>query len=134
MQLSLDLQYVVMDSLKVAVQQKDKGKIDKYVAQLKDVYNYIHNKDYDHEVDRKVMKRLIPIYGKNASKEYLLPLYQEVEKKWKVISMLILTTFTDNSIFSNDKNFNKFISKPTIKAIDNDPYDRLRTWQVFYIQ
>ncbi len=113
--------YVVMDSLKVAVHQKDKAKIDKYVAQLKDVYNYIHNKDYDHEVDRKVMKRLIPIYGKNASKEYLLPLYQEVEKKWKGNFDAYIDNLYDNSIFSNDKNFNKFISKPTIKAIDNDP-------------
>lgn len=113
--------YVVMDSLKVAVQQKDKTKIEKYIAQLKDVYNYIHNKDYDHEVDRKVMKRLIPIYGRNASKEFLLPLFQEVEKKWKGNFDAYIDNLYDNSIFSNDKNFNKFISKPTIKAIDNDP-------------
>lgn len=51
----------------------------------------------------------------------MLPLFQEVEKKWKGNFDAYIDNLYDNSIFSNDKNFNKFISKPTIKAIDNDP-------------
>ena len=112
---------LIMDSIKVAIQQKDKEKIAKYIDQLKQSYSYIHYKDYDHEVDRKVMKALIPLYGKSVDKEYLLPLYKEVEEKWNGNFDAYIDNLYDNSIFSNEKNFNKFISKPTVKAIDNDP-------------
>lgn len=30
---------------------------------MKSVYESVHNKDYDHEVDRKVAKALLPLYA-----------------------------------------------------------------------
>ena len=38
-----------------------------------------------------------------------------------IYDLTILTSGTDNSIFSNEANFNKFIKKPTVKAIEKDP-------------
>ncbi len=52
--------YIVMDSLKVAVKNKDKAGIKKNTDMMKSVYESVHNKDYDHEVDRKVAKALLP--------------------------------------------------------------------------
>ncbi len=113
--------YAVMDSLKSALQNKDKENTAKYISILKESYNSIHNKDYDHEVDRKVAKALIPLYGEMVSGENILPLYATVKNEYKGDFNAYIDNLYDNSIFSNDKNFNKFISKPTVKAIEKDP-------------
>ena len=44
----------VLDDLKEALKKKDKEAIKKHTEQLKKQYERIHNKNYDHEVDRKV--------------------------------------------------------------------------------
>ena len=36
-------------------------------AQLEEVFNDIHNKDYDHEVDRAVAKAILPALAQNCN-------------------------------------------------------------------
>ena len=66
---------------------------------LKENFKSIHNKDYDHEVDRKVAKALLPLYA--DYNKFVDDMY-------------------DKSIFANQANFDKFLKKPTVKAIDED--------------
>lgn len=112
--------YTILDSLKRAIIEKNKDKIKKYSDELTKVYKEIHNKDYDHEVDRKVAKALIPIYADLVKKENLLPLYEVIKTKYKGDYNAYVDDLYNTSIFANDNNFNKFIKKPTVKAIDND--------------
>ncbi|MBE6280717.1 MAG: S46 family peptidase [Bacteroides sp.] len=110
-----------LDSLRTALQQKDKAGIEKFTNRLKLAYAHVHNKDYDHEVDRKVAKALLPLYAQMVDAENLPSFYQTINDEFKGDYDAYVDNLYDNSIFSNDANFNKFIKKPTIKAIDKDP-------------
>ena len=110
--------YKVMDSLKVAIKAKDKEAIERWGDQLRQSYAQIHNKDYDHEVDRKVAKVLFALY-----KEMGLDLpafYETIEKDYKGDIDRYVDAMYDNSITANEQNLEKFLKKPTLKAIDKD--------------
>ena len=110
--------YKVMDSLKVAIKAKDKEAIERWGNQLRQSYAQIHNKDYDHEVDRKVAKALFALY-----KEMGLDLpafYETIEKDYKGDIDRYVDAMYDNSITANEQNLEKFLKKPTLKAIDKD--------------
>ena len=113
--------YIVMDSLKVAIKNKDKAGIKKYTDMMKNVYKSVHNKDYDHEVDRKVAKALLPLYAEMVEADALPSFYQTIRNDFKGNYDAYIDNLYDNSIFSNEKNFNKFISKPNVKALEKDP-------------
>ena len=110
-----------LDSLKVAIQNKDKAGIEKFTQRMKKAYEQIHNKDYDHEVDRKVAKVLLPLYAQMVDAKELPSFFETINLKFKGNYDAYVDHLYNNSIFSNEKNFNKFISKPSVKAIDNDP-------------
>ena len=112
--------YVMLDSLKLALQQKDKEKTARYTDMLKGVYTSIHNKDYDHEVDRKVAKVLLPLYAEMVEADKLPAFYATINGQFKGDYNAYIDHLYDNCIFSNEANFNKFIKKPTVKAIDKD--------------
>lgn len=112
---------VVLDSLKAALQAKNAEKTKKFTEQLEKAFARVHNKDYDHEVDRKVAKALIPLYAEMVKEEYQPTFYQTIAKNFKGNVDAYIDNLYDNSIFANEANFKKFISKPTVKAIDNDP-------------
>ncbi len=113
--------YIVLDSLAAALKQKDKAGIQKYTHMMKETYASIHNKDYDHEVDRKVAKALLPLYAEMVAADALPGFYHTIQKDFKGNYDAYVDNLYDNSIFSNEANFNKFINKPSIKAIEKDP-------------
>ena len=113
--------YLILDKLKDAIKNKDKEAINKNIETLKKVYAYIHNKDYDHEVDRKVAKALLPLYAEMVPADALPAFYTTIQKDFKGNYDAYVDHCYDNSIFSNEANFNKFIKKPTVKAIEKDP-------------
>lgn len=112
--------YVLFNDLKTALQKNKKKDIEKAISSLKEAYADVHNKDYDHEVDRKVAKVLIPLYAESVPADALPAFYQTIQTKYKGNYDAYIDALYDNSIFSNDKNFNAFISNPTVKAIEND--------------
>ncbi len=112
--------YGVTDKLKEALAKKEQESIDIYTDQLKKTFARIHNKDYDHEVDRKVAKALLPLYAEMVPADALPAFYQTIEKDFKGNYAAYIDAMYDNSIFANEANFNKFIKKPGAKAIDKD--------------
>ena len=58
-----------LQDLTTALQKNKKKDIEKAIATLKEAYADIHNKDYDHEVDRKVAKVLLPLYAEKVPSE-----------------------------------------------------------------
>ena len=111
---------VALGELKEALQKKDKEATTKAIEHLKVVYDEIHNKDYDHEVDRKVAKALIPLYAQKVATKAWPSFYETVNKKFKGDYNAYIDFCYDKSIMANRKNFDKFISKPSVKAIDKD--------------
>jgi hypothetical protein len=110
----------LMMQLKEALQQKDQAAIDKLTAELKSAYSRVHNKDYDHEVDRKVAKALIPLYREMVDAQYLPAFYQTIDKDYKGSVDAYVDALYDQSILSSEANLEKFLKKPTVKAIDAD--------------
>ena len=112
--------FMVMDNLKKALEAKNDSAIQAGIKDLKEVYATIHNKDYDHEVDRKVAKVLLPLYAEMIPAEQRPSIYALIEKEYKGDYNAFIDAMYDNSIMSNQANFDKFIKKPTVKAIEND--------------
>ena len=112
--------YLIFDNLKTALQKNKKKDIEKNVGLLKEAYAAVHNKDYDHEVDRKVAKVLIPLYAKNVPAEALPAFYETIKTRFGGDTDKYVDALYDTSIFANEKNFNAFIAHPTVEAIDND--------------
>lgn len=109
-----------LQNLASALKKNKKKDIDTAIATLKEAYADIHNKDYDHEVDRKVAKVLLPLYAEKVPAEALPDFYQTIQNTFKGDYDAYVDALYDNSIFANEKNFNAFIEHPTAEAIQND--------------
>ena len=113
--------YLLMDSIKNGLEEKDDALLNASKARLEKVFNQIHNKDYDHEVDRAVAKAILPALAKALKPEELPNFYQTIQTKFKGDYDAYVDDMYDNSILSNRENFDKFMKKPTVKALEKDP-------------
>jgi len=126
---------VLCDTLKSALEKKDKALIQSTIEKMKKAYDQIHNKDYDHEVDRKVAKVLLPLYAEMISAEQRPSIYTVIEKEFKGDYYKFVDACYDNSIFANQANFDRFVKNPSKKSLENDlmlkfaraKYDKLKT-------
>ena len=93
---------------------------------LNAIYKWLHNRDYNHDIDRRVAKSLIPLYISLTNEGERPALFDEMNKKYKGNLDKYVDYVYDNSILSNQKNFDKFMKKPVQKKILNDPAAQLR--------
>jgi hypothetical protein len=112
--------YKTFADLKEALQKNKKKDIAKAIETLKERFADVHNKDYDHEVDRKVATVLLPLYAEKVPAEALPDFYQTIKEKFNGDYNAYIKALYENTIFANEKNFNAFIANPTVEAIDND--------------
>ena len=112
--------YTLFNNLKKALEKNKKKDIEKTVEALKAEFADVHNKDYDHEVDRKVAKVLIPLYASKVPADALPKFYETIKAKFNGDYNAYIDACYNNSIFANEDNFNKFISNPTVEAIESD--------------
>ena len=113
--------YMIMHKIKTALKEKNDSLLAVSKAQLEEVFNDIHNKDYDHEVDRAVAKAILPALAQKLQPEQLPVFYQTIQSKYKGDYNAFVDDMYDNSILANRTNFDKFMKKPTVKAIEKDP-------------
>lgn len=112
--------YRVFEKLQKALEEKDQKTADEALAELKEAFESIHNKDYDHEVDRKVAKALIPLYADMVPAGQRPAFYEVIEKDFKGNYNAYVDALYDNTIMASQKNFDKFVRKPSVKAIKKD--------------
>lgn len=112
--------YQAMDALKDALDKKDKKAIEQYKNVLATAFEQIHNKDYDHEVDRKVAKSVLPVLRASLEADDLPGFYAYIDRNYKGDISAFVDDMYDHSILSSRKNLEAFLKKPTVKAIDND--------------
>ena len=86
-----------------------------------EVFEGIQDKDYDHEVDRAVAKAILPALAKALSPEELPDFYRTIQTKFKGDYNAYVDDIYDNSILSSRESLDKFLKKPTVKAIEKDP-------------
>ena len=111
---------IQLDKTREALEEKNDSLIKIRLKGLEQSYQRIHNKDYDHEVDRKVAKALLPLYAEMIPTEQRPSIYQVIEQKYKGDYNKFVDDMYNSSIFANRTNFEKFLKKPTVKAIDQD--------------
>ncbi len=112
--------YLLCDTLKMALENKDKEKATLMIEKMKIAFSQIHNKDYDHEVDRKVAKVLLPLYAEMTPASDRPSFYSLIEKEFKGDYNKFVDACYDNSIFANQANFDRFIKSPSKSALEKD--------------
>ena len=110
----------LMDKMKEAIESKNDSLLQATKQQLQKVYDDIYNKDYDQQVDRAVAKAILPALAKALAPEELPAFYQTIEKEYKGDYDAYVDDLFDTSIMGSQANFDKFMKKPTVKAIDRD--------------
>ncbi len=113
--------YLIMDNIKKALEEKNDSLLQASKKQLEEAYDGIHNKDYDHEVDRAIAKAILPALAKALNADELPDFYNTIRNEFKGDYDAYVDNLYDNSILSNRSNLDKFLKKPTVKAIERDP-------------
>ena len=109
-----------LQDLMTALEKNKKKDIEKAVSALKEAFDAVHNKDYDHEVDRKVAKVLLPLYAEKVPAEALPEFYQTIKSTFKGDFNAYVDAMYNQSIFANQANFDAFISNPTLDVLNKD--------------
>ncbi|NDV83487.1 S46 family peptidase [Bacteroides sp. 51] len=112
--------HLLLDKMKEAIEEKNTAGIDSLKDSFQKVFDRIHNKDYDHEVDRQVAKTLFPLYAEMVPSSEHPAIYTVIAQEYKGDYNKFIDDMYDNSIMSNQENLDKFLKKPTVKALDND--------------
>ena len=89
-------------------------------------YNWLHNRDYDHNIDRRIAKEVLPLYFSLTQPEERDAYLNDIYAKYKGNLEKYIDHVYDNSILANKKNFDKFMKKPTEKKFEKDPAMQLR--------
>ena len=110
----------LMDKMKAALATKSASLLQATKKQLVVVYERIHNQDYDQQVDRAVAKAILPALAKALTPEELPAFYQTIEKEYKGDYNAYVDDLFDTSIMGSRANLDKFLKKPSVKAINRD--------------
>ena len=112
--------FMIMDNIKTALKEKNDSLLEASKKQLEEVFNDTHNKDYDHNVDRAVAKAILPALAKALQPDQLPVFYQTIKQEFKGNYDAYVDQLYDQSIMASRANLDKFLKKPTTKAIDRD--------------
>ena len=94
--------------------------------QMNAFYNWLHNRDYDHNIDRRIAKEVLPLYFSLTQPEERGAYLNEMYAKYKGNLSKYIDYVYDNSILANKKNFDSFMKKPSAKKFEKDPAMQLR--------
>ena len=94
--------------------------------QLNAFYNWLHNRDYDHEIDRRIAKVVLPLYFDLTQPEERDTYLNEMYAKYKGNVEKYVDDVYNSSILANKKNFENFMKKPSEKKFEKDLAMQLR--------
>ena len=94
---------------------------------MKNIYNWLHERDYNHDIDRRIAKEVLPLYFELTKPEERNDYLNEVYAKYKGNLEKYIDHVYENSILANEANLKKFLKKPTLKKFEKDPAVLLRT-------
>lgn len=95
---------------------------DRAISLLKDVY-----KDYDPQLDKKVMVALLKLYKEKVPAQYLPDVYNVIEKKFKGNYEKYADWVYDNTKLTNMQDLKSLLAKKSKKDLEKDPAIQLIT-------
>jgi len=99
----------------------DKKTVKKGIQMLKEGYDKIHTNDFNEQVERKLLKAILPVYAQMVPAEERPDFFNTIQTKFGGNYDKYVDDMFDRSIFGNISNFEAFAKDPTIKALDEDP-------------
>ncbi|MBO7290312.1 MAG: S46 family peptidase [Bacteroidaceae bacterium] len=102
----------------------DPSKIE---ATMNNIYAWLHDRDYNHDIDRRIAKEVLPLYFNLTKPEERDEHLNKVYAEYKGNLNKYIDYVYDNSILANETNLKKFLKKPTLKKFEKDPAMQLRT-------
>lgn len=110
-----------IESVCEALQGKDRAEQQKQVTQLERAYLRFADKDYAPEVDKKIAKVLLKEYRRLVDPKSQPAYFALIDTKFKGDVDKFVDYLFDKSIYGSEKNFNQFKTRPSIKALKEDP-------------
>lgn len=102
------------------------NKNDNVEEHFRAVYDWLHNRDYNHGIDCRIAKEIIPLYISLTSDEERPAYINELNKKYKGDTDKMVDYIWENSVLSSKENLEKFLKKPSAKKLEKDPGMQLR--------
>jgi len=107
-------------ALEKALKNKDEAKIQEEIGKLKEnAALYFQSVPFP-EVEKKVGKQMLKTYMEYIPKAQRISIFKVIDGRFKGNSDAFIDACFHNSIFGSPENFERFIKKPTLNAIEKD--------------
>lgn len=100
---------------------KDRSEQQKQVRLLEMAYHRFADKDYAPEVDKKIAKVMLKEYRRLVPTKSQPTYFALIDKKFKGDVDRFVDYLFDKSIYGSEENFDKFKTRPSVKALEEDP-------------
>lgn len=110
-----------MDMVIEALKGKDKKARQEQLQLLERAYHGFANSNYSADVDKKIAKVMLKEYRSQVDPKAQPTYFELIDKKFKGDTDRFIDYLFEKSIFGSEDNFNKFLSRPSVKALENDP-------------
>ena len=110
-----------VQSVSDALKGKDRNEQQKQIRLLDMAYHRFADKDYAPEVDKKIAKVMLKEYRRLVPAKSLPAYFSLIDKKFKGDVDRFVDYLFDKSIYGSEENFDKFKTRPSVKALEQDP-------------
>ena len=110
-----------VQSVSDALRGKDRNEQQKQIRLLDMAYHRFADKDYAPEVDKKIAKVLLKEYPRLVPATSQPAYFSLIDKKFKGDVDRFVDYLFDKSIYGSEENFDKFKTRPSVKALEQDP-------------
>ena len=110
-----------VQSVSDALRGKDRNEQQKQIRLLDMAYHRFADKDYAPEVDKKIAKVMLKEYRRLVPAKSQPAYFSLIDKKFKGDVDRFVDYLFDKSIYGSEENFDKFKTRPSVKALEQDP-------------
>ena len=110
-----------VQSVSDALKGKDRNEQQKQIRLLDMAYHRFADKDYAPEVDKKIAKVMLKEYRRLVPAKSQPAYFSLIDKKFKGDVDHFVDYLFDKSIYGSEENFDKFKTRPSVKALEQDP-------------
>lgn len=110
-----------VQSVSDALKGKDRNEQQKQIRLLDMAYHRFADKDYAPEVDKKIAKVMLKEYRRLVPAKSQPAYFSLIDKKFKDDVDRFVDYLFDKSIYGSEENFDKFKTRPSVKALEQDP-------------
>ncbi len=110
-----------VQSVSDALRGKDRNEQQKQIRLLDMAYHRFADKDYAPEVDKKIAKVMLKEYRRLVPAKSQPAYFSLIDKKFKGDVDRFVDYLFDKSIYGSEESFDKFKTRPSVKALEQDP-------------